>query len=140
MQIRIQQLIALFLLILLFACNPNENDALNSNIQVSDIVGSWSCKENSFIHGSSSFTVKINKDTTRENGIFIDNFYHSGNDQQVYATMVNGIINLPNQNFCDYKLNVWGTGTVSTNKKTIDWLYYVSTDSDIDSVSAQFVR
>lgn len=141
LHLKIKQTFAiLFLVSALAACNPDETDITDAAIEVSDITGDWTCKEKSFLNGSSTFQVKVKSNPNVASEVLIDNFYHSGLDQQVYGTMSNGVINMPKQQFCDDQFSVWGTGTVASNKKVIDWVYYVNTGSDIDSVTAQFVR
>lgn len=103
-----------------------------------NLVGFWSCNENSQIFGSQSFNVGISKSSTDTTEILMDNFYGLGSEYTAYAKM-NGLnLILPSQTVNGYQIS--GSGTISSNYKTINWAYTVTGAGQTDHVTAIYSK
>ena len=99
--------------------------------------GSWLCKENSRLHGKSTFTVEIKTDTSVNKKIYIYNFYNIGGREFVYGIADDYSVSIPSQ-LALGNLRINGNGTKLNN--TINWIYYINDGADLDTVSAIFSK
>jgi hypothetical protein len=137
--------ILLFVLALstsLISCQPEDNND-NPDLSLrSKIVDYWKVNEQSQVFKSpkSYYTVEILKDSHDSSIIWIDNFYNLGYGKRAKAKVNdNYSIDLPNQNVDGFQ--IYGSGQISTNLKTITW-EYITNDGEglIDSVKATYTR
>jgi hypothetical protein len=113
-----------------------EVDDLIGNSAIVEIEGEWLVDEESEIFGKSTmkstlatYTVTISADPENTNGIIIDNFYNVG--ISVRANVSGSSITIPNQNAED-GYSVYGSGTISGNRNTINMSYTVNDGSAQD--------
>jgi hypothetical protein len=103
-----------------------------------NLVGVWSCSENSQIFGVQSYDAGVSKFPTDTTKILIDNFYGLGSEYSVYAKMNNLNLTIPSQTVNGYQVS--GSGTISSNYKTIDWTYTVTGAGQTDHVTAVYSK
>ncbi len=113
-----------------------EVDDLIGNGVIAEIEGEWDVDEESEIFGKSAkkstlgtYVVYISADPDNSNGIIIDNFYNVG--ISVKANVGGNSITIPNQNAED-GYSVYGSGTISGNRNTINLSYTVNDGSTQD--------
>ena len=103
-----------------------------------NITGAWSCSENSQQFGPQSFNVEVSKSPTDSTRILIDNFYGLGAGYSVYSKMVNLNLTIPSQTVNGNQIT--GSGTISSNYKTINWTYTVIGGGTTDHVTAVYTK
>ena len=125
---RILFILSTSLLIGLFSCELLD-DATGLTV-AERLEGRWLCEEdNPFKSAQDFYRVYIDINPIDSNTIEIDNFL--GVDLgAVHATISGMTINLPNQSL-QGEFQVYGTGTISNNYKTITWHYFVDDGSGI---------
>lgn len=97
----------------------------------------WSCAENSSQSGTSTFTVHINKSTTNESQIFIENFYNFGFQNKATASVSGSSFTIASQQLAGN--TVQGSGTMQSNG-TVTMNYTVNSGSAIDTCTATLTK
>ena len=103
-----------------------------------NLLGTWSCKENSQVFVVTNYTVEISKSTTDTTRIIMDDFYNLGNNLSVYAKMNGFTLTIPNQTVDGNQIS--GSGTISANYDKINWTYNVVTGTTTDHVTAVYMK
>lgn len=126
-------LISVLLAALVISCQKNDT----GNDDPRDIlVGVWYCNETGN-SGTSNYQVSIAKSSIDTTRILISNFYLLGSDVDVYAK-VNGLnLTVPFQTASGYKIS--GSGTISSNYKTIHWTF-TAIGTETDHVTAVYSK
>jgi len=96
-------------------------------------AGSFTCQESSQQNGSSTFTIHVNKSSTVEAEIEIENFYNLGFQNKAIATVNASSFAIGSQLFSGNTINGSGSSTGST---TFNMTYYVNDGSSIDTCTA----
>jgi hypothetical protein len=119
-----------------------ELDDFNSgtNDDRDKITDTWKCEENSSISGSRPpYSSEITKSNVDSFTVFIYNFYQLGNNESVYATLENRIIDIPEQSIDQHIVS--GSGRVASDYESIVFTYKVDEGSGIiDDVEATYSR
>lgn len=132
-------LVLVTILGIFYACNPNDTNNTPTADPRDKFVGNWSCNEYSHLnHSNSTFPVTISLDPGNSSQILIANIYQLGASQKAYGIVANTYVNIPNQsvNSCSIK----GSGTINSNSNQINWNYYVTSGSDIDTCTAVYTK
>ena len=111
---------------------------------ISKLEGQWKCDETSQNFKKSTMSIyyvyisPLPGDTTR---VLISNFYQLGDHIEASARVNGQTLTLDAQNLPgDFRV-VSGSGTVSSNFKTINWSYHLDFGGgDIDNVSAVYTK
>ena len=117
------------------SCSKSDQSTSGGSDARDNIVGNWTCDENSKISGNASYTVNISKNVASTDGIIMKNFYQLGNNTNTLATQDGNNITIPTQSVSGYSIN--GFGTVSGTSS----IYFNFTTNDgqkTDSVKATF--
>jgi hypothetical protein len=119
------------------ACQPEEEPEPADSRD--PFVASWTCSETSSEIGAvSPYTVHINKSTTADADVLIENFYNMGFPIKATASISGTIITIPQQTFnSTYQLH--GSGS-KTGANTINLTYYMNDGSTIDTCVATYTR
>jgi hypothetical protein len=119
----------------LTACQPEEEptpaDARDP------FVDQWTCAENSSQIGATSYTVHINKSTSSNTQIQLENFYNIGFTFKANATVSGTSVTIPTQQYNGNDLH--GSGS-KTGPNTITLTYYMDNGSTIDTCTATLTR
>jgi hypothetical protein len=127
------------------SCDEVLNTSSNSDI-AKQLEGQWKCDETSTLYKSASafksveriYYVNIflsDKDSTT---VQIEKFYELGENVIAHAKVNGNNITLIKEEL-EGGFSIRGTGTISSNLKTITWLYYVDDGSgEEDEVSATY--
>ncbi|MBN2215567.1 MAG: hypothetical protein JW723_15135 [Bacteroidales bacterium] len=135
--------LAVILLVAMFVTSCELIDDLGPNADgVSRLEGQWKCDENSQNYKKSTmgiYYVYISPhpgDTTR---VLISNFYQLGDHVEASAKLSGQTLILDSQNLPgDFRI-VSGSGSISSNFKTINWSYKVDDGSgDLDNATATY--
>lgn len=141
----IKLLIGLALIsVLISSCEDPLNTSSDSEI-AQQLEGQWKCDETSTYYKSSGFkgTDRIYYVNIFQNGIDstivqIENFYELGTNVVARAEVSGNNIILKNETL-DGGFSVRGSGTISSNLRTITWIYYVDDGSGVeDEVSSTY--
>ncbi len=108
-------------------------DPENSENIPEQLEGSWKCDESSSLYKSTAawYSVYLTPSETNASAITISNFYDLGNDTEA-STTVNGNTITIGQQEIKGGYTVRGSGTISSNLKTITWVYYVDDGSGVE--------
>jgi hypothetical protein len=128
---------AITILLAAFVASCQKLDSGSDDVR-DNLLGSWSCKETSQSFGITNFVVDISKSTTDTTKIFIDNFYQLGTGTDVYAKINGFSLTIPSQTVDGHQFS--GTGTISSNYKTINLTYAVVTGSETDHATAVYTK
>ena len=96
-------------------------------------VGSFTCQETSTQNGASTFTIHVNKSSTVDTEVEIENFYNLGFQNKAIAGVSGSSFTIASQLYSGNTINGSGTSTGST---TFSMTYYVNDGSAIDTCSA----
>lgn len=141
----IKLLIGLALIsVLISSCEDPLNTSSDSEI-AQQLEGQWKCDETSTYYKSSGFkgTDRIYYVNIFQSGIDstivqIENFYELGTNVVARAEVSGNNIILKNETL-DGGFSVRGSGTISSNLRTITWIYYVDDGSGVeDEVSSTY--
>ncbi len=113
-------------------------DKTDQKIGVDNITDTWQCKENSTSYGQSTYTVDITKSSADSTKILIDNFYQMGAGIKVTAKLSGFTLNIASQTVDGF--TIAGSGTISSNYKTVNWTYTVNDGAEVDRVTAVYSR
>jgi hypothetical protein len=127
-------LLSVLLAVVVVSCDKlgSESDDPRDNL-----VGVWYCNE-SGTGGNSNFQVVISKSATDSTRILIGNFSLLGNDVDVYAKLNGLSITVPSQTAGGSQVS--GSGTVSSNYKSINWTYTVSAGGTTEHYTAAYSK
>jgi|YNPMSStandDraft_1061717.scaffolds.fasta_scaffold00168_31 hypothetical protein len=133
----IKSLFILFTLGLFFtACNPDDPEPDTGDIR-DKLVDSWKCTENSATYGTQNYYVEITKDN--QNGyIIIDNFFNLGLGKSIKAYVSGQTVTINNQTVSGHLFN--GSGTISSNFKSISWQYTFDEGNGQENVTATYTK
>ena len=112
----------------------------SSSPTASDIEGVWKCNENSetFKATEDFYTVYIEPLATDSFKVYITNFYQLGNDVDALAIISGYSLTIGSQTLKG-GYTVRGSGTIASNKKSIELSYQVNDGSGVwDDVSATY--
>ncbi len=128
---------------LMFAsCEPEENEIDNfSNDTRDNVTGMWDVVENNQIEAKSTmenYQVEIFYDTTTTSEIVIANFYNLGMAEEAVAIMSGLNLTINSQSIDGFTVN--GSGTISSNYKTISLDYLVNDGEENDTVTATYTK
>ena len=129
-------------LFLMTSCEPDTDFDPTLN-PVDELVGEWTVNENSNLYHSSVYRVIIEKDSSRENSIFMYNLYHVGVDESTNASVLgNTELMIAKQSICENTASLYieGEGVITSNYRTIELEYLVNDGADIDTVSAVLTK
>lgn len=142
---KINLLAGIFLFtIIVSSCDDILNTSTDAEI-AAELEGQWKCDETSSQYKSTSdnqspdviYDIYIYLSDTDSTLVHIDNFYELGNNVTASARVSGSSITLINEELDGF--TVRGSGTLSSDLKTITWLYYVDDGSgDTDEVSATY--
>lgn len=122
----------------LFSCTT-EDPLLDNSDSRDKFAGTWQCKENSRINGTSSFTVIISKDSSNSSQVKIANFYMYGLSEHAIANVSGRNISIPKQTLCNNLIH--GDGYIDNSETTINFEYVIDDGSgEIDSCTAIFTK
>lgn len=131
--------LSLFSVILWFsACTPEEEVTPDTGDSRDNITDAWQCQENSSTYGTQNYYVDISKDSASSSKIIIDNFFGLGTGKEVEASMSGLTLTISNYIIQGYTIN--GTGSISSNYKTINWQYTVDEGNGAESVTATYTK
>ncbi|MBN2487262.1 MAG: hypothetical protein JXB34_14905 [Bacteroidales bacterium] len=125
--------------VVLISCEEILNNPTAAEI-ASEIEGTWECDESSSVFKSATdiYMVYISPDENDSTLVYISNFYALGNGIEAKARVSGYTLSLFNQTLTGGYI-VQGTGTISTNLKSISWNYSVDDGSGIkDDVVAKY--
>ncbi len=124
--------------LLLFACEPEEEEDPPSDDLRDKIENTWNCNEVSSLYGETNYSgVDIVKDENTSDLIKIYNFNHLGNNFYLKAKLSNTNLTITSQQIDGNTVN--GTGSITNNYNKIDWNYYIDDGSgDIDTCTAVY--
>lgn len=113
---------------------------LDSNDDRDKIVDTWKCEENSSLFGQQTpYLSDISKSSSDSVTIYINNFYQLGFNEEIFATLTNRSIDIPNQTVDGHV--IIGFGTVASNYNSIQFTYTVDDGSGmLDNVNATYRR
>jgi len=134
------------LFVIMYSCNPDDNNIDNVSDDARDkITATYDCNETSQIYAKSTkdinshYVTEISKDTSTTDKVYIANFYNLGFDKDVTASMSGLTLTISNQTTDGVTFN--GTGTISSNYKTIDFSYTADDGSgQVDTVTAIYTK
>jgi hypothetical protein len=110
---------------------------------VGKLEGEWTCDETSEYFKkttASVYSVYISPDADNVNGIIMDGFYNLG-DVGAIANVSGLTITIPSQSLEGGYTILSGTGTISSNYKTITWSYNINIGGDaVDHVTAVYTK
>lgn len=126
-------------ILLLTSCELDDFN-IDSDDDRDKITDTWRCEENSELYGQSNpYLSDISKNSSDSITIYINNFYQLGFDQEVYATLTNRTIDIPQQIVDGHKIK--GNGTIDNSYNSIRFKYTVDEGSGIlDDVTALYSR
>jgi len=131
----------LFLLaIVLYSCQP-DNVTPNSDDTRDKIVDTWNCSENSTEFGQQAYQVDIAIDPNYSDRVILDNFFGLGTGKDVYAKMSGYQLTIPSQIVTVSQYDKWtfaGSGTISSNYKTISLNYTADNSNGAKPVTATY--
>jgi hypothetical protein len=113
-------------------------DTTDQKSGVNNITDTWQCKETSTTYGQSTYSVNITKSSTDSTKVFIDNFYQMGAGNKVTAKLSGLTLSIPNQTVDGFAIT--GSGTISSNYKTINWTYTVNDGAEVDHATAVYSK
>lgn len=131
--------------ILLISCEETLNTDSDTDT-AAQLEGQWKCDETSTFYKSAPglkaaeriYFVNIFQLGSDSTTIRIDNFYELG-ENVVASAVVNGNTITLNREELDGGFAIRGSGTLSQNLRSINWLYYVDDGSgEEDEVSATY--
>ena len=127
-------LIALPLLFFV-GCNPDKDD---DPTPTADISGTWKAQETSSTYGTQNYYVDISKDLTNSSKFNIDNFFNQGTGK-VFSCIQNGSnLTLSSIPFEGFQFS--GTGSISTDFKTITWSYTFDEGNGPENGTATYTK
>jgi len=128
---------------ILFVFAGCEESVFDSNDPRDDFTGTWSVNE-SYSKKSTHevYNVEIEKSSSDSTKLYLINFFNTGALNDAVATVTGNVITLvSNQDIGGGFILVSGSGTLSSNKKTINWTYQVDEGSGIPyNVNAEYSR
>ncbi len=124
---KIKLLLPIILLTSFFAC---EKEPLETDVR-DKLIGNWNVVENeannplpiSSRQMNDAYIVSISKSAVYQSDILIKNFFQLGQDFEVTAEIDQDNIRITETTINDVTLR--GSGTISKNKKQIEWSYWV---------------
>lgn len=113
------------------------DDPFDQGDTIDELTGNWTCAESSSQLGNTTYTVTISSDPMNINGILIENFY--GINSTVEAVVSGSILTIPDQTTPD-NYTIFGSGTISGNRNTINLQYTVDDNSGgpVDNCTAVY--
>ncbi len=115
---------AIILLLSLSSCETNTESKIYP-----DLVGAYSCQENSTYSGYKKFLVEIDKVKSQDNLYIISNFNNQSSVEFLYATLNNDSLIIENQVISGVFIN--GKGIVNKDFNNIEW-FYITDDGNIE--------
>jgi hypothetical protein len=103
-----------------------------------NITDTWQCKETSEVFKQTTYTVDITKSSSDSTKILIDNFYQIGPGSKVSAKLNGSGLSIASQTLDGFTIS--GSGTISSNYKTINLTYTVNDGAGIDHVTAVYTK
>ena len=147
------KLIILLSFIIVYSCELIDDTPGTGDVR-DWIEGQWACDENSQLYKStesdtshiyksteSIYVVYIDPDLYDTTKVIISNFYNLGFDIYVYARINSLNLSISQQTTKDGFKILSGSGSISSNYKTINWNYRVDDGSgEIDNVTATYTK
>ena len=129
--------LSVLLAVLVLSCEKLDSA---SDDERDNLVGVWYCNETgtSGTSGSFNYQVTIAKSGSDTTKILISNLNQLGSDVDVYAKLNGLSLSIPSQTAGGFQ--VYGSGTVSSNYKTINWTYTVNTGSELEHWTAVYSK
>jgi hypothetical protein len=133
--IRLPQIVALGLLILLAAC---ETDVPYPDNPALELSGTWQCRETSDKYPPASYTVTITSASSSGEEIEISNFYQLGQSRKVRILIQGYYLSIPVQTVDGFSIS--GSGNVNGRFDQISLTYTVDDQSEINTVQNILTR
>lgn len=122
----------------LSSCELEDFD-LGTGDERDNIVDVWKCAESSTTFGEKTYQSEIYKSDRDSLTVYINNFYFLGENVEVYGTLRNNRITIPQQTAEGHVIA--GSGTVASNYESISFIYTADDGSGmLDDVSASYSR
>lgn len=102
------------------------------------IVASWKCQETGNLSGNASYWVDVTKASDDSTKVFLDNFYQLGSGVKTFAYLNGLSLIIPKQTTDKFQIS--GTGTISSDYKSIRWTYSTYEGSETDNVTSTYTK
>jgi len=103
-------------------------------------IGTWNCNETSAIFlNTPNITVKISYHTNSSQ-VYLNNFYQTGYDINIYAIIAGNSITIPKQLICEDKYIESGNGTLNNKEINIAYKIKIVNTNQIDNCTAIFTK
>lgn len=100
------------------------------------ITGTWDCSETGSISGTQAFEANIEKSGSDTTAVYVYNFYGLGPSDRVIARMSGRTLTVSRQTVTG--IEIQGSGSVSSDYKTITWNFTAFDGAESDQVSSKY--
>ncbi len=137
MKTKIRFSILMLSLSFLFVSCDEANQLINPDDPRSQYIGIWKVEENSETFGIQNYDVEFFATSSDSTILTIANFFALGTWTEVEAELDDNLLVIPLQTVEGYK--IYGQGSISSNKKTINFSYTVEEVATTKAVHSEVV-